>query len=231
MPLAFSSETRHRTKQQFVYRTIRDAIMECQLQPGERLVIDELARRLNVSAIPIREALQQLQSEALVVSVPHVGVTVAPISRDSVLDVFTVLEGLETVASHLVIGRASEADLQTFDALVSAMDAAVREGAHDEWANLNRRFHSTIAHVPGLPLLHEMTERVLDRWARVRRYFFRGVLVHRVDQAQEEHRAMVAAMRARDTRTLVEMARRHNQGALAAYMEYLSQNPDDSTAA
>ena len=42
----------HRTKQEFVYRTLRDAILRCELQPGERLVIDDLARRLNVSIIP-----------------------------------------------------------------------------------------------------------------------------------------------------------------------------------
>ena len=73
----------HRTKQEFVYRTLRDAILRCELQPGERLVIDDLARRLNVSIIPVREALQLLQAESLVQVVPHVGTSVTPVSRDS----------------------------------------------------------------------------------------------------------------------------------------------------
>ena len=88
----------HRTKQAFVYRTLHDAISTCEIRPGERLIIDDLARRLQVSAIPVREALQVLQSEGLVITVPHVGATVAPVSRDSIVDVFTVLEGLESVA-------------------------------------------------------------------------------------------------------------------------------------
>ena len=88
----------HRTKQAFVYRTLHDAISTCEIKPGERLIIDDLARRLQVSAIPVREALQVLQSEGLVITVPHVGATVAPVSRDSIVDVFTVLEGLESVA-------------------------------------------------------------------------------------------------------------------------------------
>ena len=54
---------RFRTKQEFVYRTLRDAIMRCELEPGRRLVIDELARQLEVSSIPVREGLQLLQSE------------------------------------------------------------------------------------------------------------------------------------------------------------------------
>ena len=98
---------RPRTKQEFVYRTLRSAIMRCEIAPGERLVIDDLARKLEVSIIPVREALQLLQSEGLILNVPHVGATVAPITRESILDVFTLLEGLEIMATRLVAERGS----------------------------------------------------------------------------------------------------------------------------
>src|SRR6266481_5306478 len=97
MRLAVPKGAQHRTKGEFVYRTLRDAIVKCELSPGERLVIDDLARRLAVSSIPVREALQLLQSEGLVVTVPHVGTSVATLSRDSVAEVFAVMEGLEIV--------------------------------------------------------------------------------------------------------------------------------------
>ena len=74
----------HVTKQQYVYATLRDAIILCELRPGERLVIDDLARRLDISIIPVREALRQLEAEGLVLNVAHVGATVAPISRQSI---------------------------------------------------------------------------------------------------------------------------------------------------
>ena len=90
----------HVTKHQFVYGLLRDAIMRCELAPGDRLVIDDLARRFQVSIIPVREALRLLQSEGLVVSVPHVGTTVAPISQASVHEMFAILEGLEVVATR-----------------------------------------------------------------------------------------------------------------------------------
>jgi len=104
MPLAASRDSRHRTKQEFVYRTLRDAIIRCELPPGERLVIDDLARQLAVSAIPVREALQLLQSEGLAVNVPHVGATVAPISRESIVEVKKVVwptrkETIQTTAA------------------------------------------------------------------------------------------------------------------------------------
>jgi DNA-binding GntR family transcriptional regulator len=227
MPLTVSTGARHRTKQEFVYRTLRDAIIHCDLKPGERLVIDDLARRLEVSAIPVREGLQLLQSEGLVINVPHVGATVAPISRESIQDVFTVLEGLESVATRLVAERANPADLQTLTDLVDRMDRAVADDTPYEWADLNTQFHLAIGRSVGLAMLQEMTERVLDRWDRVRRYFFRGVLTHRIDQAQAEHRTMLAAMRDRDLEKLLAVVRQHNQGALASYLQYLTAHRDN----
>ena len=66
-------------------------------------------------------------------------------------------------------------------------------------------------------MLHEMTERVLARWDRVRRYYFNGVLVHRVEQAQDEHRSLLRAMRDKDLPALEQTVKQHNQGALLAY--------------
>src|SRR5918995_2386789 len=115
----------HLTKQAFVYKTLRDAIIRCELEPGERLIIDDLARRYEVSIIPVREALRLLQSEGLVVSVAHVGATVAPISRDSVLEVFTLLEGLEVVAARTAAERADAAELDRLATIVAGMDQAL----------------------------------------------------------------------------------------------------------
>jgi DNA-binding GntR family transcriptional regulator len=211
----------HRTKQEFVYRTLRDAILRCELQPGERLVIDDLARRLNVSIIPVREALQLLQAESLVQVVPHVGTSVTPVSRDSITDVFVVLEGLEISATRLVAERGRASDLALLGGQVDAMEAALAAGDREEWAALNRRFHLTISELPGLDLVKDLTSKVLDRWDRLRRHYFKGVLANRVEQAQREHQLILEAMRARDLTTLQALVRQHNHGALQAYLSYL----------
>ncbi len=221
MPLAIPKHARHRTKQEFVYHTLRNAIMKCELSPGERLVIDDLARRLEVSAIPVREALQLLQSEGLVVNVPHVGATVGPISRESIHEVFTVMESLEAVATRAAALRATPADLDALGETVAAMDKALAGDRYELWADLNTRFHLGISALSGMPMLHEMSERVLDRWDRVRRYYFSGVLLHRAEHAQQEHHALLNAMRARDVDALEAVVRQHNRGALVSYTKYL----------
>ena len=101
------------------------------------------------------------------------------------------------------------------------MEAALAANDREEWAALNRRFHLTISELPGLDLVKDLTAKVLDRWDRLRRFYFKGVLANRVEQAQEEHREILAAMRGRDMTALQTLVRRHNQGALQAYLSYL----------
>lgn len=212
---------RHVTKQQFVYGTIRDAIILCELRPGERLVIDELARRLDISIIPVREALRQLESEGLVVNVAHVGATVAPISRQSIVEVFTILEGLETVSARAAAATATDADFRSLEEIVVEMDRSLEADQQSRWAELNSQFHLAISRLSGMPMLNEMLQRALDHWDRVRRYFFNNVFTRRADQAQREHHEILALMKARDLERLEDVMRTHNRGALAAYTSHL----------
>jgi DNA-binding GntR family transcriptional regulator len=220
----------HLTKQAFVYKTLRDAIIRCELEPGERLIIDDLARRYEVSIIPVREALRLLQSEGLVVSVPHVGATVAPISRDSVFEVFTLLEGLELVGTRAAALRATPVQLDQIGVLVDKMDEAVSDERPQRWGDLNTEFHLAISRAAGMPILLEMTQRALDLWDRLRRYYFKGVLVRRAREAQGDHHVMLQQMRARDLAALEKTVRQHNQNALAAYTAYLDGLPVGRTA-
>jgi DNA-binding GntR family transcriptional regulator len=227
MAIDIPTATRFRTKQEFVYRTLRGEIMSCALEPGQRLVIDDLARRLEVSAIPVREALQLLQSEGLVQSIPHVGATVSPISRESIHEVFTIMEGLEIVATRAASRLMTQEDAEEIGRIVVAMDEAVASDRHEEWADLNTRFHLTISRLSAMPMLHEMTERVLARWDRLRRYYFNGVLVHRIEQAQREHRELYAAMKNRSSQAMEETVKKHNRGALVAYTDFLHTKPGE----
>jgi DNA-binding GntR family transcriptional regulator len=210
------------TKQAFVYQALRSAIMRGELVPGERLRTEEIAQRLGVSLIPVREALQLLQSERLVESTPHVGARVARISRTSIIEVFTVMEGLELVATRTAAERMTPAHEQELTALVEAMDGALASGNYNAWSDINTQFHCAIADMTGMPMLQEMTVRALDQWDRVRRYYLKDVLVHRLAQAQEEHHVIVQAMRDQNYALLAQLVREHNQGALAAYTEHLA---------
>jgi DNA-binding GntR family transcriptional regulator len=170
----------------------------------------------------VREALRLLQSEGLVLSVAHVGATVAPISRASVVEIFTIMEGLELVATRAAAERAAPPAVAAIADLVAAMDQALERGAPAQWAELNTRFHLTISRLADMPILQEMMQRAFDYWERVRRYYFSDVLARRAPIAQAEHHALLDAIRSRDLPRLEQTIRQHNQGALAAYTSYLA---------
>jgi DNA-binding GntR family transcriptional regulator len=217
-PLAAAA---HLTKQQYAYDTLRAAILKGELAPGTRLVIDDLASRFAISIIPVREALRLLQSEGLVMSVAHVGATVAPISRESVAEVFTLLEGLEVVAARTAAERATAVDCDRLATILADMDAALYAERPQRWAELNTRFHLAIGALSAMPMLQQMLQRAFDHWGRVRRFYFNGVLVHRARRAQAEHHLMLDYLRARDLPSLEAVVREHNQAALDAYTSYL----------
>jgi len=221
-----ASAGQHLTKQQFVYGLLRDAIIRCELPPGERLVIDDLARQFQVSIIPVREALRLLQSEGLVVSVAHTGTTVAPLSLASVHEIFAILEGLELVSTRTAASRAGARDLAELSRLLDAMDRAIAEQQPTDWADLNTTFHLAIGRMAGMPLLEDLLRRALDNWDRLRRHYFRGVLVRRIPQAQAEHHRIVRQITDRDLAALELTVRSHNQSALQAYSAYLTTDGD-----
>lgn len=220
----------HATKLQFAYSTLRDAIIRCELAPGERVVIDDLARRFDVSIIPVREALRMLESEGLIVSVPHTGTTVAPISRRSVVEVFAILEGLETVSARAGAGQAKPSDLNRLDALVARMDRALAHNRPGAWAELNTEFHLAISTLSGMPMVDQMLRRALDHWDRVRRHFFSGVFTRRAATAQREHHQMVTQLRAGDADAVERTMRQHNRAALQAYLTYLDRAEREEVA-
>ena len=92
------------------------------------------------------------------------------------------------------------------------MEAALAANDREEWAALNRRFHLTISELPGLDMVKDLSAKALDRWDRLRRFYFKGVLAHRVEQAQKEHHEILEAMRARDMATLQSLVRQPQPG-------------------
>jgi DNA-binding GntR family transcriptional regulator len=97
-----------RSKKEFVYDALRVAILEGDLEPGARLVIDDLAMELGVSQIPVREALQQLQADGFVTIEPYIGTKVTEIDAGLVREVFDLLEALEVISGRAACLRMSE---------------------------------------------------------------------------------------------------------------------------
>ena len=208
-----------RSKNEVVYDILHQAILRGDYQPGERVVIDDVASKLGVSSIPIREALRQLEADGFVKIAPYVGATVTEISAESIIEVFGLLETMEAICARSACYRMSTAEITKLEELVQQMDGCMDDP--ENWVKLNKVFHLQICDYAQTGLIKEMMLKVLDHWDRLRAYYMKDVLVVRLEMAQQEHRQVVAAFHNRDADAVERLLRAHNQNALAAYNKYL----------
>jgi DNA-binding GntR family transcriptional regulator len=205
------------TKQALVYRSLRERIMDGQLTPGQRLVIDDIAALYQVSPIPVREALHLLQAERLIEMRPHLGAVVAPISKDAIAEIFGLMECLELTAVRLAVPHVTHEHLAILDAAIEEMHEL--RGDYQQWAERNFAFHSAICAIAEMPRVREMTTRVFTEWERMRRWFFRDCAPPDLEHAHREHLAMVDAFRRRDLPRLERLTQEHNRGTLKMYLK------------
>ena len=207
------------SKKQVVHNSLRLAILHGDLQPGSRLVIDEIAHQLDVSPIPVREALQQLQADGLVSIEPYVGTTVSGVHPGMILEVFELLQAMELISLRAVCHRMHDADLDQIETMLHQLDAHVADP--DDFSAGNMRLHLFICERADMPLVKSMLFKVFDHWDRLRRHFLNDLYAARCPVAQQEHWQLLEALRRRDPDLLERLTREHNQNARVACADYL----------
>lgn len=208
-----------RSKKEFVYTTLRDQILSGELAPSTRLIIDELSRGMNVSAIPVREALQQLQSEGLVQIEPYVGARVSDIHQGLIEEVFGLLEAFEVVSGRAAASRMTEEQFGKLELLVKRMDSEVNDP--ELWSQSNIYLHQFICECANMHLIKAQLTLVVEHWNRLRRYYLDDVFSTRIHAAQAEHWRLLEALRTRNPEHVSQVIHEHNQKALTSYLQHL----------
>ncbi|MFI6903659.1 GntR family transcriptional regulator [Nonomuraea sp. NPDC050394] len=202
------------TARETVYATLKERIIEGDLHPGQRLIERDLAAELEVSRVPVREALGRLEAERLVVLVPRQGVLVSPFTPQDVADFFDVRESLEVLAARLAARRAGGNGLAALRAVLDQADEATRRRDARAIALANAAFHTAVVALSGNALLIDMM-RPLE--ARLR-WLFR--LTHYDPEQQcAEHHELYEAIAARDPDTAADQVLRHIHAGRARSVE------------
>jgi DNA-binding GntR family transcriptional regulator len=198
---------------------IREAIMDGNLKPGERINQDAIAEELGVSRMPIREALSKLEQTGFVVIQPHRGAHVAPLSLDHIEEVYLMRASLESLAARLAAERMTDDVVDRLSRILKEAVAAIEEGEPETLFRLNSEFHRTGYAVSGRRLLCKTINDLRDHSDRYRRFHSR--LFKRSKEAFHEHEKIFTAWSERDataaehwTRTNLENSAHALVGAL-----------------
>src|SRR5215218_10445562 len=116
------------TSQEAVLREIRRAIMTRELKPGERVRQEELAERLNVSRVPVREALKVLEAEGQVTYQAHRGYTVVALSLEELEEIYLARRLLETEMTRSAVPKVDAGLIQHLEDCVTRMDEFAKAG-------------------------------------------------------------------------------------------------------
>jgi DNA-binding GntR family transcriptional regulator len=192
------------------YYRLRDLIVSLELQPGSIVNERDLMERLGLGRTPVREALRALAQERLVDVYPRRGIFVSSVNARDLASLSEVRSVLESEAAALAAARATPAERAEIAALLADLEAIAGERDERRLIDLDQRIHRHVyrcAHNAHLAAtLNEYYVLTLRIW------FLALDRVARLDDAVQEHRDLLEAVRDGDAARAAETMRRHVRG-------------------
>ncbi len=182
------------------YDLLKEKIASKELAPGTRLNLEMIEKQLSVSRTPLKQALDRLALEGLVIIQPRSGTYVSNPSSKDISDSFEVRRILEVHGIGLAAQKASDIDLEVLEKLVRALkdllDAPNRTISYPQYLTKDYSFHHKILSIAGNKHLLQAFERenVHAQMARIRYQHPEDEL----DNAQNEHDSILAALKSHD---------------------------------
>ena len=194
-----------------VFKTLRQAILKGELEPGERLMEIQLAERLGVSRTPIREAIRKLELEGLVLMIPRRGAEVAKISEKNLRDVLEVRRSLEELAIDLACQRIQEEELETLREAQKEFAAAVAAGDAMEIAQTDEKFHEIIYSGTGNQKLMQILSNLREQMYRYRLEYIKDANKRQILLVEHEQILKALSLRHVQEAKLAVREHIHNQ--------------------
>ncbi len=177
------------------YQVLKTRILRRELQPGEKIAVEEIASRLGVSRSPVVAALQQLANDGLVEIIPQRGTFVTELTTRDVADLFDIRLMIEEYAARLVIGKgyAHRFLERTRDVMVAMEQATAGEEYTDYEAFINRDhdLHLTLIELTGNQHLVRMYNDLNVHIHVARAHYLNSV--ENAREARTEHEAIIRA--------------------------------------
>jgi len=198
------------TLQGRVYQTVKQMILDGRLRPGQKLAERDLTEQLNVSRTPLREALNRLAQEGLIISKPQRGHFVLAVDAKTVEDLYELREVLEAHAIELALQRIKPEHLKDLDRVEVGLRAYDKDDVQgEEELRIGQRVHEIIAAAAQDSFLADTLLRLYDRLQMF--IWIDAIYADEAVKTRTEHRAIIDAIRKRDKKRLTSLASAHSR--------------------
>ena len=208
---------RFQTAEEHAYHYLRDLILAGRLPGGTRLNQDEMAKRLQVSRMPVRQAVLRLQSEGLVVSRPNRGAVVTSLGPVAMLELFEMRSVLEGLAFSLAIPNIDAEGRKELERRVNALERVHQDAKR--WIRLHDEFHTMLCQYAGRPALSAQIRKLHQSITPYLRLYLS------TDKAWEmpgfEHHELLEAIARGDCAAGERMMRNHVMSAAHGVVEFV----------
>lgn len=181
-----------------VYQQLKSDIILGVYRPGEKLDVPRLIAQHGLSKTPVRDALNALQQEGLVEVLPRVGYFASRITIKDVEDIFQLRLIVETASAELATPNISVEGLEALERLAQRRYVTGDVGSYKEFLADNREFHHRVAEATGNARLADVIGNLLNQMQRL--LILRLDLRDNADEMLAEHRRLLQAFRARDSK-------------------------------
>nr|WP_301308956.1 GntR family transcriptional regulator [Pseudomonas migulae] len=200
-----------------IEETLRAAILDGRIPCGTALRQQDLADLFGVSRMPVREALRQLEAQALLNVIAHKGAVVAPLVQGDAVETYALRILLESEALRLSIPLLTHED---FERAARYIDELETEHDYTEIGRLNRLFHMAMyCKAPNRRLLR-LVEDGLNEEERFLRFNLEAMGLGKL--SQEDHRALLRAVEERDVERAIKLLEHHLNRGVEVITNYLN---------
>ncbi|MEV8266771.1 GntR family transcriptional regulator [Microbacterium sp. NPDC076911] len=215
-----------KSKSQLAYHWVKERISSQEFTPGYRLVLGSIAGELDMSVVPVREAIRQLEAEGLVTFERNVGARVSMVDDTQYRFSMQSLSILEGAATALAARRLTVANIRQARDINDLMVETLDHFDPRAFTRLNQEFHATLFATCANPRLLELVEAEWGRLGHLRDSTFSFVPGRAAESVREHENILQLIETSAPLGEIEKAARRHRSATLDAYM--IHEHPDET---
>jgi DNA-binding GntR family transcriptional regulator len=219
--LAVADPAPARSQAERAYWLLVDQIIRLELPPGSVLLDRDLMEKLGIGRTPVREALQRLAGEDLVVHFPHRGMVVSEISAASTRDIYEFRSLIDSEAARLAALRRTESEARKLSELADSLVDCATSDDVDDYVRADRAFYAAMGEASRNVYIAETIPRIFNLHLRL--WFY-------ISKVRDDWHGLAKAHSAMAVETADAIRRQDSDSASLAVRAYISQRQKDMRA-